>query len=55
MKAELPAKIQFKESWLQETKNKLSYDLYYIKNRSLALDFKITLKTVKALLSRMGR
>lgn len=38
-----------------ETKNKLAYDLYYIKNRSLALDFKIALKTLKALLSRTGR
>ncbi len=39
----------------EETKNKLSYDLYYIKNRSLALDLKIALKTIKALLSRTGK
>lgn len=39
----------------EETKNKLSYDLYYIKNRSLLLDFKIILKTIKSLLSRAGR
>jgi exopolysaccharide biosynthesis polyprenyl glycosylphosphotransferase len=38
-----------------ETKNKLSYDLYYIKNRSLFLDLKIALKTIKALLSRTGK
>jgi exopolysaccharide biosynthesis polyprenyl glycosylphosphotransferase len=38
-----------------ETKNKLSYDLYYIKNRSLLLDIKIALKTIKALLSRKGK
>ncbi len=38
-----------------ETKNKLSYDLYYIKNRSLLLDIKIALKTIKALLLRTGR
>jgi exopolysaccharide biosynthesis polyprenyl glycosylphosphotransferase len=37
-----------------ETKNKLSYDLYYIKNRSFLLDLKIALKTIKALLSRSG-
>ena len=37
-----------------ETKNKLSYDLYYIKNRSLMLDLKIALKTLKILLSRSG-
>jgi exopolysaccharide biosynthesis polyprenyl glycosylphosphotransferase len=39
---------------LAQTKEKLSYDLYYIKNRSLMLDLKIALKTVKALLSRSG-
>ena len=38
-----------------ETKNKLSYDLYYIKNRSIMLDIKIALKTIKTLLSRGGK
>jgi lipopolysaccharide/colanic/teichoic acid biosynthesis glycosyltransferase len=37
-----------------ETKAKLSYDLYYLKNRSLALDIKIALKTIRTLLSRQG-
>ena len=37
-----------------ETKKKLSFDLYYIKNRSFVLDVKIALKTLKALLSRSG-
>ena len=37
-----------------ETKEKLTYDLYYIKERSLLLDLKIALKTVKTLLSRVG-
>ncbi|MHB1316280.1 MAG: sugar transferase [Minisyncoccota bacterium] len=37
-----------------QTKAKLSYDLFYIKNRSFWLDIKITLKTIKALLSRSG-
>lgn len=36
------------------TKAKLSYDLFYIKNRSFWLDIKIALKTVKTLLSRSG-
>jgi len=36
------------------TKTKLSYDLYYIKNRSILLDLVITLKTLKALISRVG-
>ena len=40
---------------LEETKLRLSYDLYYIKNRSLMLDIKIALKTIKTLLSRTGR
>ncbi len=33
------------------TKEKLSYDLFYIKNRSFLIDLKIALKTVKTLLS----
>lgn len=39
---------------VQETKIKLSYDLYYIKNRSLILDMIIAFKTIKILLSRSG-
>lgn len=38
----------------EKTRRKLSYDLYYIKNRSFMLDLKIALKTIKALLSRSG-
>ncbi len=38
----------------ERTRRKLSYDLYYIKNRSFMLDLKIALKTIKALLSRSG-
>jgi exopolysaccharide biosynthesis polyprenyl glycosylphosphotransferase len=38
-----------------ETKNKLSYDLYYIKNRSFLLDLKIALRTLKTLISISGR
>src|SRR3989344_5207763 len=37
---------------IAETRNKLSYDLYYIKNRSLILDLVIMLKTIKELMSR---
>lgn len=36
------------------TKEKLTYDIFYIKNRSFWLDTKIALKTIKALLSRQG-
>jgi lipopolysaccharide/colanic/teichoic acid biosynthesis glycosyltransferase len=37
-----------------ETSVKLSYDLFYIKNRSIILDLKIALRTIKELLSRSG-
>ncbi|MFZ2522244.1 MAG: exopolysaccharide biosynthesis polyprenyl glycosylphosphotransferase [Minisyncoccia bacterium] len=36
------------------TKEKLTYDIYYIKNRSFWLDIKIALKTLKTILSRSG-
>jgi exopolysaccharide biosynthesis polyprenyl glycosylphosphotransferase len=36
------------------TKEKLTYDIYYIKNRSFWLDIKIALKTLKTLISRSG-
>jgi len=39
---------------VNETKVKLSYDLFYIKNRSFFLDLKIALKTIRILLSRSG-
>ncbi len=39
---------------VSETKKKLSYDLFYIKNRSLILDIKVALRTMKILLSREG-
>lgn len=39
---------------VSETRVKLSYDLYYIKNRSFLLDLKIVLKTLKVLISRQG-
>ena len=37
-----------------ETKAKLSYDLYYIKNRSFILDLEIGIKTVRTLFSHNG-
>ncbi len=40
---------------IEETRNKLSYDLYYLKNRSLWLDLEIGLKTIKTLLSVAGK
>lgn len=38
-----------------DTKTKLSYDLYYIKNKSVILDIKIALKTIGTILSRKGK
>jgi exopolysaccharide biosynthesis polyprenyl glycosylphosphotransferase len=38
-----------------ETKNKLSYDLYYLKNRSIFLDIKIALKTLKIVFLQKGK
>ena len=40
---------------VSQTKEKLSYDLYYVKNRSFFLDLKIALRTVAKLISRKGR
>jgi len=39
----------------EATRDKLSYDLYYLKNRSLWLDIKICLKTIGILLSVKGK
>ena len=39
---------------LEESRQRLAYDLYYVKNRSLLLDIEITLRTFKTLLSRFG-
>jgi exopolysaccharide biosynthesis polyprenyl glycosylphosphotransferase len=39
---------------VDETRDKLSYDLYYVKHRSFMLDLKIVLQTFRALLSRRG-
>ncbi|MBP9749809.1 MAG: sugar transferase, partial [Candidatus Pacebacteria bacterium] len=39
---------------VEETRNKLSYDLYYLKHRSILLDIEIMLKTVKKIVTRAG-
>lgn len=39
---------------IEENKERLTYDLYYIKNRSIILDVKILFQTIKTLLSRTG-
>ena len=40
---------------LEETERKLSYDLFYVKNRSFLLDLEIGLRTIKTLILRVGR
>jgi len=40
---------------IEENKERLAYDLFYIKNRSLLLDVQIIIKTIKTLLTRGGR
>ena len=39
---------------IEETADKLAYDLYYMKNRSVLLDLKISLKTIYTLVSKAG-
>jgi lipopolysaccharide/colanic/teichoic acid biosynthesis glycosyltransferase len=42
------------QAQVEATREKLSYDLYYIKHRSLTLDVVVILKTIKKLLTRSG-
>ena len=39
---------------VERTKNKISYDLFYLKNRSLMLDVQIALKTIATIVMRTG-
>jgi lipopolysaccharide/colanic/teichoic acid biosynthesis glycosyltransferase len=39
---------------IEETRTRLAYDLYYVKNRSFFLDVEIALRTLKTVLSRFG-
>ena len=39
---------------IEESRVRLAYDLYYVKNRSVLLDVEIALRTIKTLLSRFG-
>lgn len=44
----------FQPRTVEDTTEKFAYDLYYVKYRSVFLDFSILLKTIKTLLSRTG-
>ena len=49
------AQIKYKYgNSLEDSKEKLRYDLFYIKNRSLILDLAIILKTIKTVLAGNG-
>ena len=37
-----------------ETRQKLSYDLYYVRHRSLALDFSVLISTIRVILFQVG-
>ncbi len=39
---------------LEDARQKLSYDLYYVKNRTLFLDFLILIETVRVILFNEG-
>jgi lipopolysaccharide/colanic/teichoic acid biosynthesis glycosyltransferase len=39
---------------IEETRVRLAYDLYYVKNRSFMLDVEIALRTLKTLMTRFG-
>ena len=50
------AQINMKnDASMEDAPEKLQYDLYYIKNKSLTLDLNIALKTIWVILSRQGR
>ena len=40
---------------LEDAREKLEYDLFYIKNYSLLLDFSILMKTLRVILRHQGR
>ena len=40
---------------IDETKERLGYDIYYLKNRSIALDLLIILRTIKTVLTASGK
>ena len=39
---------------IEDAKNKLSYDLFYIKNKSIILEILILIKTIKLVFNRQG-
>lgn len=49
------AQVNYRYGYSEDdSKTKLRYDLYYIKNRSILLDIIIVLRTIKAVISKLG-
>ncbi len=48
------AEGQISPQSIEDSRVRLTYDLYYVKNRSMLLDIEIALRTIKTLLSRFG-
>ncbi len=46
--------MDYQPRTVEDTMERLRYDLYYVKHRSLILDFIIILKTIKTVISREG-
>ena len=49
------AQIQNPTASAKDAAEKLQYDLFYIKHRSFLLDMKIALRTIKVLITFVGR
>jgi lipopolysaccharide/colanic/teichoic acid biosynthesis glycosyltransferase len=47
-------KNQISPQSVVDTQMRLTYDIYYIKNRSLLLDIRIVFRTIKTVLSKFG-
>ncbi|MEX0651968.1 MAG: exopolysaccharide biosynthesis polyprenyl glycosylphosphotransferase [Candidatus Paceibacterota bacterium] len=47
-------KNQISPQGVIDTQERLTYDVYYVKNRSLLLDIRITFRTIKTVLSKFG-
>lgn len=45
---------EFPPRTIDENRMRLSYDLFYVKHRSILLDLKIAIRTIKTLISRTG-
>jgi lipopolysaccharide/colanic/teichoic acid biosynthesis glycosyltransferase len=46
--------MNYQPRTVEDSKERLEYDLYYVKNRSIVLDIIIMLKTIKTILGREG-